>query len=85
MFLIFDSNEEETRVESNATESNKGQSEKCQVNKFLNQGSLFGSFTLIIRNHQNMSNPCNLFYQSPKIFFQKVEEKYQKLDMLATT
>ena len=39
MFLIFDSNEEETRVESNATERNKGQSEKCQVNKFLNQDS----------------------------------------------
>ena len=39
MFLIFDRNEEETRVEGNATESNKGQSEKCQVNKFLNQDS----------------------------------------------
>ena len=38
-FLIFDSNEDETRVDSNATESNKGQSEKCQVNIFLNQYS----------------------------------------------
>ena len=39
MFLIFDSNEDETRVDSNVTESNKGQSEKCQVNIFLNQCS----------------------------------------------
>ena len=39
MFLIFDSNEDESRVDSNATESNQGQSEKCQVNIFLNQCS----------------------------------------------
>ena len=39
MFLIFDRNEEETRIEGNASESNKGQSEKCQVNIFFNQDS----------------------------------------------
>ena len=59
MFLIFDSNEEETRVESNATERNKGQSEKCQVNKFLNQDS-FVACIVISQSHLPWLNILSL-------------------------